>query len=206
MNNPAARNKGNITIEDLTFLGEGLNNEPLSLEEAKSRSDWPKWKQAMYEEIKQLHNLRTYTITKLPEDRKAIACKWVYRLKKDSEGNIVHYKACRVAKGFSQILGIDFDKTFAPVMRLDTLQLLLALSVSLNLKIYVVDVIGAYLNAHLKETIYMKQIPDYENGTNDVLQLLRTLYGLKQSGRAWNEKLNVAFLKLGYTQLISDQY
>ena len=205
MNNPAARNKSNFAMEDLAFLGEGLNNEPLSLEEAKSRSDWPKWKQAMDEEIKQLHNLGTYTITKLPEDRKAIACKWVYRLKKDSEGNIVRYKARVVAKGFSQIPGIDFDETFAPVMRLDTLRLLLALSVSLHLKIHVVDVVGAYLNAHLKETIYMKQIPDYENGTNNVLQLLQTLYGLKQSGRAWNEKLNATFLKLGYTRLISDQ-
>ena len=117
----------------------------------------------------------------------------------------MRYKARVVAKGFSQIPGIDFDETFAPVMRLDTLRLLLALSVSLHLKIHVVDVVGAYLNAHLKETIYMKQIPDYENGTNDVLQLLRTLYGLKQSGRAWNEKLNATFLKLGYTRLISDQ-
>ena len=89
-------------------------------------------------------------------------------------------------------------------MRLDTLQLLLALSILLNLKVHVVNVVGTYPNAHLKETIYMQQIPGYEDGTNGV-QLLQTLYGLKQSGRAWNEKLNEAFLKLSYIWLISDQ-
>ena len=202
MNNPASRT--NIAM-DFAFLEEGLNDEPQSLKEAKTRLDWPKWKQAMDEEIEQLHKLGTYTSTKLPADRKAIACKWVYRLKKDSEGNIVRYKARLVAKGFSQIPGIDFDETFAPVMRLDTLRLLLALSISLNLKVHVADVVGAYLNAHLKESIYMQQIPGYEDGTANVLQLLRTLYGLKQSGRAWNEKLNKAFMKLGYIRLISDQ-
>ena len=204
MNNPAAQNTTNIAV-DFAFLGEGLNDEPQTLGEAKAQMDWPKWKQAMDDEIEQLQKLGTYTSTKLPADRKAIACKWVYRLKKDSEGNIVRYKARLVAKGFSQIPGIDFDETFAPVMRLDTLQLLLALSISLKLKVHVVDVVGAYLNAHLKETIYMQQIPGYEDGTDNVLQLLRTLYGLKQSGRAWNEKLNKAFLKLGYTRLMSDQ-
>jgi hypothetical protein len=175
------------------------------LKEAQERSDWPKWKQAMEEEINQLHNLGTYTPAKLPEERKAIACKWVYRLKKDSEGNVVRYKARLVAKGFSQIPGIDFDETFAPVMRLDTLRLLIAISISLKLKVHVVDVVGAYLNAHLKETIYMQQPPGYEDGTDNVLLLIRTLYGLKQSGRAWNEKLNEAFIKLGYRRLISDQ-
>ena len=74
---------------DLAFLGEGLNDEPQSLEETKAQLDWPKWKQAMDEEIEQLHRLGTYTNTKLPADRKAISCKWVYRLKKNSEGDVI---------------------------------------------------------------------------------------------------------------------
>ena len=77
MNDPGARNTTNIAI-DFAFLGEGLNNEPQSLEEVKAQPDWSKWKQAMDEEIEQLHKLGTYTNTKLPADRKAIACKWVY--------------------------------------------------------------------------------------------------------------------------------
>ena len=88
MNDPGARNTPNIAI-DFAFLGEGLNDEPQSLEEAKAQPDWPKWKQAMDEEIEQLNKLGTYANTKLPADRKAIACKWVYWFKKDSEGNVI---------------------------------------------------------------------------------------------------------------------
>ena len=81
-------------------------------------------------------------------------------------------------------------KLFAPVMRLDTLRLLIAISISLKLKVDVVDVVGAYLNAHLKETIYMQQPPGYEDGSNNVLLLIRTLYGLKQSGMRSLTKLS----------------
>ena len=106
----------------------------------------------------------------------AINCKWVFRLKRDAEGKIVRHKARLVAKGFSQIPGIDFFETFAPVMRLDTLQLLLAIAAIYGLVAHVVDVVGAYLNGELKEQIYMKQIPGYEDGKDSVLLLQRTLY------------------------------
>src|SRR5271168_5016997 len=141
----------------------------------------------------------------LPPDRKAIASKWVFRIKQDHNGKIVKNKARLVAKGFSQIPGIDFVETFAPVMRLETFRLLMALATKLGLIIHVVDVVGAYLNGTLQETIYMEQPPDYDDGMGQVSLLIKALYGLKQAGRTWNDKLNQSFLGMEYTRLFSDQ-
>ena len=152
-----------------------VNDDPKDVEEARSRPDWPEWKKAMDAEISQLENLGTYIKVKIPKDRVAINCKWVFRLKRDAEGKIVRHKARLVAKGFSQIPGIDFFETFTPVMHLDMLQLLLAITATYELVAHVVDIVGAYLNGELKEQIYMKQIPGYNDGTDSVLLLQRTL-------------------------------
>ena len=118
---------------------------------------------------------------------------------------ITKHKARLVAKGCSQIPGIDFVETFAPVMRLETFRLLIALTTKLELVIHVVDVVGAYLNGTLDEVIFMMQPPEYDNGTGRVWQLLWSLYRLKQAGWAWNKELNQTFLKMGFTRLFSDQ-
>ena len=182
-----------------------LSDTPLAVEEAKSRSDWPHWKKAMDEEMDQLNKLETFKLESLPVDRTAIASKWVFRIKRDDHGNISRYKARLVAKGFSQIPGIDFDETFAPVVWIETIRLLLALAAHYNLKIHVIDVVGAYLNGKLSEEIYMQQPELYEDGTTRVCRLYRTLYGLKQSGCIWNLQLNSSFLRLGFTRFLSDQ-
>ncbi|EEB87056.1 hypothetical protein MPER_15768, partial [Moniliophthora perniciosa FA553] len=91
-------------------------------------------------EIAQLNKLGTYTLMSCPPDRSAIANKWVFRLKHNNAGNITRYKARLVAKGFSQIPGIDYDKTFAPVVRIETVRLLISLAARYNLKVHVVNV------------------------------------------------------------------
>src|ERR1700678_695283 len=141
----------------------------------------------------------------LPPNRKAITSKWVFCIKRDHNGKIVKHKARLVAKGFSQIPGIDFVETFAPVMRLETFRLLMALATKLGLLIHVVDVVGACLNGTLQETIYMEQPPDYDDGTGRVSLLIKALYGLKQAGRTWNDELNQLFIGMEYTRLFSDQ-
>jgi len=189
----------------LAAVSDPIADDPLTVAEAKSRTDWPHWQKAMDEEMAQLHRLGTFSLEPLPTARSAVACKWVFRIKRDDSGNISRYKARLVAKGFSQIPGVDFDETFAPVVRIETIRLLLALAAHYSLKIHVVDVIGAYLNGKLNEEIYMQQPQLYEDGTTRVCRLHRTLYGLKQSGRIWNLQLNSSFLKLGFTRLLSDQ-
>src|SRR5260370_32514315 len=89
-------------------------------------------------------------------------------------------------------------------MCLESFRILLMIAAHLNLDIHQMDIIGAYLNGDLIEEIYMKQIPGYKDGSNKVLQLLKTLYGLKLAGWVWIHWLHRALIELGFTQLLSD--
>jgi hypothetical protein len=169
-------------LPETALIAAQFSDELRMLGEAKSCSNWDHWREAMDEEIAQLEGLGTYRKEDIPEGRTAVACKWVYRIKYDEKGNVARYMARLITKGFSQIPGIDFDQTFAPMMRSESLRALIALATQLNLCIHTVDAVGAYLNGELEETIYMQQPPGYEDGTGRALRLLKTLYGLKQSG------------------------
>lgn len=159
----------------------------------------------MHAELRQHLKLGTWDLEHLPRDRKAIACKWVFRLKRDASGNIVKYKARLVVKGFSQISGIDFLETFAPTIRLETFRFLLALAARYGLRAHGLDVVGAYLNSPLNEVVYMLQPEGFDDGTGRVCRLKLSLYGLRQSAHNWNKTLDAAFKDLGFTRLISDQ-
>jgi hypothetical protein len=182
-----------------------IANDPLTVEEAKSRPDWPQWKQAMDDKMGQLRKLGTFSHTPLPADRTTAASKWVFRVKHDKLRNITHYKARLVAEGFSQIPGIDYDETIAPVVCMETVRLLLALPARYKLEVHIIDVIGAYLNGKLDQEIYMQQPEGYQDGSTLVWKLHKALYSLKQSGSMWNIELNSSFLSHSYTRLLSDQ-
>jgi Reverse transcriptase (RNA-dependent DNA polymerase) len=181
--------------KDRAFVS--LEKEPQSLKEAESLPAAGEWHKAMESELKLLKELETYTLTDLPEGRKAIGSKWVFRIKKDDKGNTTRRKARLVAQGFSQIPGMDFEinNTSSPIVRMETNRLLLALAARYNLEIKMVDVKGAYLNGKLTEEIYMKQPEGYSDGTAHVFKLHKTIYGLRQSGKVWNERLDKQFQK-----------
>ena len=164
------------------------------------------WKEAMDVEMSQLNEMGTWKKEDLPEEWKAIGCRWVFARKKDKHGKIVKYKACLVAQGFSQKPGTDYSDngTFAPVMHFKTLRTMLANSAIYNWKLQQFDIKGAYLHRELKEEIYMMQVPGYEDNTNKGYHLLRSLYGLKQAGNVWNAKLNDTLINLGFNQLKSN--
>lgn len=189
----------------LTLVGTESANEPRNLREAQEQPEWPEWKRAMDEEIAQLRQLNTFREADLPSGRSPIGCRWVYRLKRDSEGRIVRYKARLVAQGFSQIPGLDYFETFAPVVRMDSLRTLAAIAAERGMALRQYDVVGAYLNADLDEEIYMRQPPGYDDRSGKVLRLQKALYGLKQGGRKWNQHLNrVLVEELKFTRLDSD--
>ncbi|KAE8255552.1 hypothetical protein A4X13_0g3000 [Tilletia indica] len=164
---------------------DGVLIEPKTLAEAKTREDWPKWEEGMEAEIDSLKSMETWILTKLPPGRKPIGCRWTYKLKLDTEGKATRWKARLVAQGFSQKAGIDYDETFAPVARLTTVRILVALAIRHKMKIWSMDVVTAYLNGTITEDIYMSQPPHFDDGTGRVCKLRRSLYGLKQSGREW---------------------
>jgi hypothetical protein len=139
----------------------------------------------------------------LPEGRQPIGNKWVFVQKQDKKGSVEKHKVRLVAQGFSQRPGLDFSETgtFAPVMRFDTLQTLLAIAAVEDWDIQQLDIKGAYLNGQLKEEVYMRQPTGYEDRTGHVCWLLCTLYGLKQAGNEWNNEFNGTMTQMGYKQL-----
>ena len=170
-----------------------ISNEPETYAEALSGPDKARWKEAINEELDSLYDNKTWVITGLPRDRTPVKCKWVFREKKGAAGETIRYKARLVAKGFTQQYGVDYLETYAPVVKLASLRILLAIAAFYGYEIHQGDIKTAYLLGQLTEEIYM-EIPEgvaRPTPGNDtrrrVCRLLRGLYGLKQSGRIWNK-------------------
>ncbi|KAK2414048.1 putative mitochondrial protein [Trifolium repens] len=161
----------------------------------------PKWREAVLEEMKALEKNKTWSVMTLPDGKKTVGCKWVFTVKYNSDGSIERYKARLVAKGFTQTYGIDYSETFAPVAKLNTVRILLSLAANLDWPLHQLDVKNAFLNGDLEEEVYMDIPPGFEDrfGSN-VCKLNKSLYGLKQSPRAWFEKFTQSMKKQGYIQ------
>jgi hypothetical protein len=192
------------------FTAEAEALEPTSLADAKRRPDWPRWEEGIREELATLQAAGTWELADLPAGANLVGSKWVFRAKKDAAGNIVRYKARLVAQGYSQVPGVDYFDTYAPVANLTSIRTVLALAARLNLELHQIDIKGAYLNGELTtdEIIYMRQPPGFESKDHPrrVCRLRKTLYGLKQSGRRWYQKLvEILVDKLGFTQCDVDQ-
>lgn len=179
--------------------------DPMTVEEAMSRSDAHLWKAAMQEEFESLMTNKTWFLTDLPNDKKVIKSKWVFKVKRNTEGEVVRHKARLVVKGYSQKKGIDYEETFAPVVRYTSIRLLLAIAVKFDLTVYQMDAVTAFLNGDLKEDIYITQPSGYDDKSGQVCKLQKSLYGLKQSSRAWNDKLNHVLINIGLKRSTGDQ-
>ena len=182
-----------------------LDKEQVPTSIAEALKD-PKWRRAVEEEICALEKNATWTITDLPQGKKAVGCKWIFAVKYNSNGSIQRYKARLVARGFTQTYGIDFTETFAPVAKLNTIRVLLSLAVNCDWKLHQLDVKNAFLNGKLEEEVYMQLPPGLKSieGSNKVCKLNKSLYGLKQSPRAWFERFTKVILQNGYKQSLAD--
>lgn len=181
-------------------------NEPKSYEEAISCKEKEKWIAAMHEEMKSLKTNNTWETTKLPDDRRAIGCKWVFKTKTNADGSIQRYKARLVAQGFSQKFGTDYNEIFAPVVRQATFRTLLSVAAKEKLLVEHLDAKTAFLNGNLEETIYMKEPPGFNSGEpNRVCLLKKSIYGLKQAAKAWNDAIHEVLINAGFTQSKNDQ-
>ena len=141
------------------------------------------------------------------QGQRAIGCKWVLKAKRNAAGAVVKYKARLVAKGFAQRYGVDYEETYAPVCRIGSIRVLIALAAHYDWEIHHMDVTSAFLNGDLEETVYMQQPPTFEaTGAQAglVCKLKKSLYGLKQAGRTWNHKIDGLFRKSGFTALDAD--
>ena len=139
---------------------------------------------------------------------KAIGCKWVYKIKHNSNGTIARYKARLVVKGYAQKYGFDYEETFSPVAKMTTTRTLLAIAAAKKWKLYHLDVKNTFLNGDLEEEIYVEQPqgyvhPDYPDY---VCKLKKALYGLKQASRAWYHKLVLYLMKQEFKVLDADPF
>nr|KAJ0197644.1 hypothetical protein LSAT_V11C700377180 [Lactuca sativa] len=179
------------------YLVEGIRNEtisqhqycfniekdPKTFSEVMASRDVHFWKEAIQDEIDSILHNNTWVLSDLPPGCKALGCKWILKRKMKVDGTIDKYKARFVIEGFRQKEGIDFFDTYAPVARISTIRLLLALAVIHNLVIHQMDVKTAFLNGDLDEEIYMKQPKGFVIPGNEhkVYKLKKSLYGLKQA-------------------------
>jgi hypothetical protein len=175
--------------------------EPRTLAEARRRSDWLLWEKAIEEELSTLQCAGTWMLVDAPKGANVVGSKWVFRAKKDAGGKVVRYKARLVAQGFSQVPGVDYFDTFAPVARLASIRTVLAFAATENYETGQIDIKGE-LTAN--ETIYMRQLLWYQTGTM-VCQLCKTLYGLKQSGHHWYQKLVDIMTEMRFSRCEVDQ-
>jgi transposase InsO family protein len=173
---------------------------PKSIHAAQSSPEWPQWSDACKSELKSMHDLKTHQLVPLPAGRKAIGSRWVFTIKTDENGNLLRHKARLVAQGFTQVEGIDYTETFAAVAKYDTVRILLALAAKFDLELDQMDVRTAFLNADLKEDIYLKQPAGFEDPEHPdwVWKLEKAIYGLKQAGYEWNQTLDEHLRKEGF--------
>uniref|UniRef100_A0A2N9HE34 Integrase catalytic domain-containing protein n=1 Tax=Fagus sylvatica TaxID=28930 RepID=A0A2N9HE34_FAGSY len=169
-------------------------------------SKHPQWCNAMNEEFQALQKQGTWILVPAPSSKNIVGCKWVYKLKYNSNGSISRYKARLVAKGFHQQYGVDFDETFSLVIKPPTVRLILSLATSLNWPLRQLDVKNAFLHGTLKEEVYMAQPPGYIDPTHPshVCRLQKSIYGLKQAPRAWFESFTSQLLHLGFIASTAD--
>lgn len=178
---------------------------PTTYAEALASPQRDKWKAAIKDELDSLKANDTWVpgATEVPEGRKTVSTKWVFAIKTDANNNIQKYKARLVARGFTQQRGLDFHRTFAPVMQPDLLRSLLAISAKEDWEIQQIDIKTAFLYGTLDEEIYI-ELPNGMKSKNNVRRLNKALYGLKQAGRQWYGKFSESLYKLGFERLQGD--
>ncbi|GJY42445.1 putative ribonuclease H-like domain-containing protein [Tanacetum coccineum] len=160
----------------------------------------PSWIEAMQEELLQFQLQKVWTLVNLPNGKRAIGTKWVFRNKKDERGIVVRNKARLVAQGYTQEEGIDYDEVFAPVARIEAIRLFLAYASFMRFIVYQMDVKSAFLYGTIEEEVYVCQPPGFEDPQfpDKVYKVEKALYGLHQAPRAWYETLSTYLIENGF--------
>ena len=176
---------------------------PKNYEEAINSQEKAKWKKAMDCEIESMKKNKVWKLVNFA-DGKLISTKWVFDIKRGANGEVLRYKARLVARGFSQKFGVDYNETFAPVVRAESLRIALVFGLYKKWCFRQIDIKTAFLNGKLEEKVYIKQPPGFDDNTGRVCLLRKALYGLKQAPRCWNKRLVDFLEKLNFRSFVSD--
>ena len=182
--------KSEIPNDYIVYLQEldyniGAENDPKTFSQAMSSKESNSWYNVIYEGMNSMISNRVWHLIELPNGVKLVGCKWVFKTKKDSLGNIERHKARFVAKGFTEREGIDYTETFSPVSKKNSLQIIMALVAHFDFDLHQMDVKMTFLNGNLEEEVYMKQPEGFSSseGEHLVCKLKKSIYGLKQASR-----------------------
>ena len=196
-------------LSNLSAFVNVMNSTPVdppTRRAAMKSENAEKWKGAAKEELTSMNEMKTWTLVPPPAGANIVSSKWVYKIKTNSDGSIARFKARLVARGFTQIAGVDYEETFAPTAKFATIRLMLSLACSLQWPVEQANIDTAFLWAELEDDIYMQHPPGHEDPDHPhyACKLLRFLYGLKQSAHLWNQLLSKTLVDLGYRQLVTD--
>ncbi|XP_074337415.1 uncharacterized protein LOC141674603 [Apium graveolens] len=177
-----------------------IEEDPKTFNEAMTSRDVAFWKEAIQDEMVYIMNNNTWELSDLPSSCKALGNRWIFKRKMKVDGTIDKFKARLVIQGFRQKEGIDYFDTYAPVARISTIRLLIALASIHNLVIHQMDVKTAFLNGELDEEIYIKQPEGFvmSGSEHNVCKLKKSFYGLKQAPKDWHQKFDSVVLSNGF--------
>lgn len=189
-----------IECEHLLLL---YKEEPWSYDEAKVLKVW---RDACEDEIKSIIKNDTWVLVDLPSNCKTIGLKWIFKVKRNSDGSINKYKTRLVTKGYIQKHGVDFNEVFAPVARIETVRLIIGIAATYGWELHHLDVKTAFFHGELNDEVYVVQPEGFvvKGMEAKVYKLKKTLYGLRQAPRAWNEKLNAVLSNLGFIRCLKE--
>jgi len=182
------------------------SDEPATYKAAISSPNSTQWQEAMKSEMDSMHENQVWDLVNLTEEMRPLQCKWIFKVKNGIEGHDDVYKARLVAKGFSQVHGLHYDETFAPVAMLRSIRILLAIAAFHDYEVWQMDVKTAFLNGYLEEDVYMMQPEGFVDpkNPNKVCKLKRSIYGLKQASRSWNHRFNHVIKENGFTRSVEE--
>lgn len=181
----------------LTMTQSSLPLEPISYSDAQKHAQWCS---AMADEFNSLLKQGTWTLVSPPSHGNIVGCKWVYKLKQRADGSLERYKARLVAKGYHQQPGLDYTETFSPVVKAQTIRIVISIAVTNNWPLLQLDAKSAFLHGALDEEVYMSQPPGFVDPMflTHVCKLHKAIYGLKQAPRAWFQSLSSHLSSMGF--------
>ncbi|KAK9157462.1 hypothetical protein Scep_004036 [Stephania cephalantha] len=198
------RGKNGISMKKVfTATCSDADSIPSTVEMALSI---PHWREAMEKEYQALMKNDTWSLVSPSKNQNVVANKWIFTVKKNSDGTVNRYKARLVAKGFKQIPGIDFSETYSPVIKSATIRIIFSIAVTYGWSIRQIDINNAFLNGQLMEEVYTHQPAGFVDDSNPhhVCRLHKALYGLRQAPRAWFDQLKGALLSWGFQNSKAD--
>ena len=181
----------------MALMTELINSDPSSFEEAAQHDVW---QEAMVEGYDSIMKNQIWEVVPRPQGKKVVGSRWIYKVKHAANRSVEKYKACFMAKAFSQKEGIDYEETFTPVARYSSIWTIISLAAEMGWRVHQMDVKTVFLDRVIQEEVFIEQLKgfDVENKETHGCRLQRALYGLKQAPRAWYSRIDNYLREMGF--------